>query len=229
MREYTLLLDRPIHDGTTPAKISGPEIPAAELIAQFGAVEVSRGGPTSRAKAGSPYGPVQRREYLIGIGNRLDLPNDISIYQRLYAILRDNPHAFIHRNMNLLRAGVVLDIPTAEQMAAVSRVLAMETFIRQVAEWQEYRLKFGASSEGAAALDQESPEMAVMKGTMVELEEEIVRLRQQLEEATVLQSQAVAETTDAAEYREQLAEDIRRLEAARDQLLQTIERLVRFP
>lgn len=229
VREYTLLLDRPNHDGTTPAKISGPEIPVAELIAQFGAVEGSRGGPASRAKAGSPYGPVQRREYLIGIGNRLDLPNDISIYQRLYAILRDNPHAFIRRNMNLLRAGVVLDIPTAEQMAAVSRVLAMETFIRQVAEWQEYRLKFGASSQGAAASEQESPEMVVMKATMVELEEEIVRLGQQLEEATALQSQAIAETTDAAEYRERLAEDIRRLETARDQLLQTIERSADSP
>lgn len=223
VREYTLLLDRRVHDGTTLAKISGPEIPAAELIAQFGVVEVSR------AKAGSPYGPVQRREHLIGIGNRLDLSNDISIYQRLYAILRNNPHAFIHRNMNLLRAGVVLDIPTAEQMVSVSRVLAMETFIRQVAEWQEYRLKIGASSGGAVALDQESPEMAVMKATMIELEEEIVRLRQQLEEATAQQGQAAAGAGDAAQYREQLAEDIRRLEAARDQLLQTIEKLADSP
>jgi pilus assembly protein FimV len=229
VREYTLLLDRPIHGGRTPAKISGPEIPAAELIAQFGAVEVSRGGSTSRAKAGGPYGPVQRREYLIGIGNALDVSSDISIYQRLYAILRDNPHAFIHRNMNLLRAGVVLDIPTVEQMAAVSRVLAMETFIRQVAEWQEYRLKFGVSTENADVLDQESPEMAVMKGTMVELEEEIVRLRQQLEEATVLPSQVVVENRDEAEYREQLAEDIRRLEAARNQLLRTIDSLSETP
>ena len=223
VREYTLLLDRPNYDGMTPAIISGPEIPTAELIAQFGVVEVSP------PKAGSSYGPVQRREHLIGIGNRLDLTNDISIYQRLYAILRDNPHAFIYRNMNLLRAGVVLDIPTAEQMAAVSRVLAMETFIRQVAEWQEYRLKYGASSEGAVALDQETPEMAVMKATMVELEEEIVRLQQQLETATVLQSQTVAEGTDSIVYREQLAEDIRRLESARDQLLQTIERLADSP
>jgi FimV-like protein len=229
VREYTLLLDRRSHDGATPAKISGPEIPAAELIAQFSAAQVSRGRPTSRVKVGGTYGPIQRREYLIGIGNRLDLPNDISIYQRLYAILMDNTHAFIHRNMNLLRAGVVLDIPTAEQMAAVSRALAMETFIRQVAEWQEYRLKFGTPSEGVAALGQESPEMAVMRATMVELEQEILRLRQQLEEVTVLQSQAVAETTDAVEYREQLTEDIRRLEAARDQLLQTIEKLADSP
>jgi pilus assembly protein FimV len=223
IREYTLLLDRPTYDGMTPAIISGPEIPTAELIAQFGVVEVSS------AKAGSPYGPVQRREHLIGIGNVLDVPSDISIYQRLYAILRDNPHAFIHRNMNLLRAGVVLDIPTAEQMVAVSRVLAMETFIRQVAEWQEHRLKIGASSEGVAALDQDSPEMAVMKATMNELEEEIVELRQQLEGATVLQSPAVAETGDAVEYRKQLAEDIRRLETARDQLLQTMEGLADSP
>jgi pilus assembly protein FimV len=219
VREYTLLLDRPTYEGMTPAIISGPEIPTAELIAQFSAAEVSP------AKAGSAYGPVQRREHLIGIGNRLDLTNDISIYQRLYAILRDNPHAFIYRNMNLLRAGVVLDIPTAEQMATVPRVLAMETFIRQVAEWQEYRLRIGASSEGAAELDQENPEMVVMKATMIDLEEEIVRLREELEETTVLKSQAVAETGDAVEYRKQLAEDIRRLETARDQLLQTIEGL----
>jgi FimV-like protein len=223
VREYTLLLDRPNYGGMTPAIISGPEIPTAELIAQFRVVEVSP------PQAGSSYGPVQRREHLIGIGNRLDLTNDISIYQRLYAILRDNPHAFIYRNMNLLRAGVVLDIPTAEQMAAVSRVLAMETFIRQVAEWQEYRLNIGASSGGGAVLDQESPEMAVMKAAMIELEEEIVRLRQELEETTVLRSQTVVETTDSAVYRKQLAEDIRRLEAARDQLLQTIEGLADSP
>jgi FimV-like protein len=225
MREYTLLLDRTVHDGLTPAKIFGPEIPAAELIAQFGADEVSRNVLTAPPMAGHPYGPVKRREYLIGIGNRLDLPNDISIYQRLYAILGDNPHAFIRQNMNLLRAGVVLDIPTAEQMAAVSRVLAMETFIRQVTEWQEYRLETGASSKGAAAFAQESPEMTVMKATMVELEEEIVRLQEQLEEANAQPTQSAIETAGAAQYREQLAEDIRRLEAARDQLLQTIDRL----
>ncbi len=229
VREYTLLLDPPNYDGTTPAKISGPEIPAAELIAQFGTVEVSPGGPTSSAKAGSPYGPVERREYLIAIGNALDIPKNISIYQRLYAILRDNPHAFIHRNMNLLRAGVVLDIPTVEQMAAVSRVLAMETFIRQVAEWQEYRLQFGGSPVGVEALDKGAPEMAVMKATMVELEEEILRLRQQLEEAIAQQNIGAADQTDAAQHREQLAEDIRRLEAARDRLLETIDGLSDSP
>jgi FimV-like protein len=225
VREYTLLLYRPMHDGTTPATIIGPEIPAAELIAHFGAVEASRGVPSSHIKTGRSYGPIQRLEYLIGIGNRLDLSRDISIYQRLYAILTDNPHAFIHGNMNLLRAGVVLDIPTGKQMAAVSRVLAMETFIRQVAEWQEYRLKIGVSSDGDAVSDQERPEMAVMKATMIELEEEIVRLRQQLEEAIVQATQSVEKTTNAAEYREQLGRDIRRLEAARDQLVQTIDKL----
>ena len=50
VREYTLLLDRPNYDGMTPAIISGPEIPTAELIAQFGVVEVSPANFTRKGR-----------------------------------------------------------------------------------------------------------------------------------------------------------------------------------
>ena len=65
-----------------------------------------------------------------------------------------------------------------------------------------------------------------MNATMIELEEEIVRLRQQLERATAQQSESVGESADGAQYRKQLGEDISRLEVARDQLIETIEEYV---
>lgn len=225
VREYTMLLDLPMDDGTIPAKIIGPEIPVAEFIEQFDKGKDLNRRSLSRVKAGQPYGPIKRGEYLITVGNALDLPSTISIYQRLYAILKGNPHAFINRNMNLLRAGVVLDIPTADQMSAVPRVLAMEVFTRQVAEWQEYRLKFEQFPDDVEKYDLDAPGLAVMKATIVELENEISRLRQQLKQTISEQNESTAGQIDVAQYRETLTDDIRRLEAARDRLLGTIDTL----
>jgi FimV-like protein len=45
----------------------------------------------------------------------------LSLSQKLVAIFRDNPLAFLRENMNLVKAGAVLTMPDAERAQAVDR------------------------------------------------------------------------------------------------------------
>jgi len=86
----------------------------------------------SRAKSNSDgeYGPVRRNETLWKIASRSRSSRSVSVQQMMLAILRYNPHAFIDDNINLLKRGVVLRIPDADE----ARSLTAREAIAQVGE-----------------------------------------------------------------------------------------------
>ena len=57
----------------------------------------------------------------------------------LVAMLRANPNAFIRGNVNLMKAGAVINMPTAEQAAATSRQAARRTVVAQSRDFNAYR------------------------------------------------------------------------------------------
>lgn len=63
------------------------------------------------------------------------------IYQVMWAIYEANPQAFIAENMNLLRAGVTLNIPDATTMRAVDAKFARSMFAKHD---QSFRARRGA-------------------------------------------------------------------------------------
>ena len=220
-RVYNLKFYPKKADGTSLVRI----YPAEEPVLKENALKESELRISAKEiVTGTTYGPIIKNEYLIFIGNALVAPPDISLYQRLYAILQQNRHAFINGNMNLLREGVVLDIPTSETMSDVSRVLAMETFIRQVAEWQEYRSKSDQRATELGMSNSGGPEIKLMRMTMNELESEISRLQSLLRDVNLSQ-EGDNYQSEAMESREILQQDIERLEVAKNQLLKTIEEL----
>lgn len=71
------------------------------------------------------------------------------MYQMMLAIFEANPKAFISGNMNLLRAGAVLNIPDAETIRAVEAVRARNTFQNHLTAFNQRR---GANGSRSAPL-----------------------------------------------------------------------------
>jgi len=67
------------------------------------------------------------------------LSEGVSLDQMLIAMLRANPQAFIHGNVNLIRAGAVLDMPSSDQASSVAPTSARRAVIAQSRDFHAYR------------------------------------------------------------------------------------------
>lgn len=120
IRQYTLLLDpqRPIRTAraTQTNRIAQPAKQAAAA--------------TPATPLADSYGPVQRGETLWPIALQLK-PAGITTRQMAMALLRANPQAFIDNNINKLRAGAVLNIPSRAFIEELDPQTARAQFAEQ--------------------------------------------------------------------------------------------------
>jgi FimV-like protein len=130
IRQYTLLLDPPGRPAPVVSKARAtaaakPAVPPARppVVAQ------------PSPSAGSVYGPVQRGETLWPIAKKLK-PSGITTRQMAMALLRANPQAFIDGNVNRLRAGARLSIPTRSFIEEMDAATAEREFTEQVRRWR---------------------------------------------------------------------------------------------
>ena len=101
---------------------------------------------------GGNYGPIQRNETLWGIASQLR-PSDITMNQMMIAIFRANPEAF-EGNINRMKQGYILRIPTADELRGVSRRDALAEAKQHNDEW-----RYGSTAlapSGLADVDTES-------------------------------------------------------------------------
>ena len=151
VREYTLLVDPPVLMQAPAPVVKTPVASSAASTPATPAPSVSRrvlSAPAPRATgpaAPGTYGPTQRNETLWRIAERVRPSADLTIPQVMLAILEANPEAFYNANINNLKAGYVLRIPSEEEIRAISRSEAAREFRRQMAEWRS-----GAARPGAA-------------------------------------------------------------------------------
>jgi pilus assembly protein FimV len=85
-------------------------------------------------------------------------PASVSLDQMLVALLRANPDAFIAGNINRIKAGAVLDLPSAEQAALVEPGEAGRTVVAQSRDFNEFRRKLaeGVPTSQVAAADRQA-------------------------------------------------------------------------
>ena len=100
--------------------------------------------------ADSTYGPVQRADTLWDLALRFRGDSGVNAQQAMIAILRANPDAFVDGNINSLRTGVTLRVPTAAQMAAVTPADASAEFARHEQAWRNRR-RTGSAAPGPAS------------------------------------------------------------------------------
>lgn len=73
-------------------------------------------------------------------------PANVSLDQMLVALMRANPDAFLHGNVNRLRAGAVLDLPDSAAAEAIPADEARQTIIAQSRDFNDFRRKLAANA-----------------------------------------------------------------------------------
>ena len=161
LRGYTLLFDPPkIQAAEAPAP-AAPQVAAAP--APVATVPILPPPATSPAAARADAGK--------GNGQRVVKPGDtagriasetkppsVSLDQMLAALLRANPAAFAGGNINRLKAGTTLDIPSAEQALAIPQGEARQALVAQSRDYSDFRKRLAdaAPATQTATADRKS-------------------------------------------------------------------------
>ncbi len=127
IREYTVLLDPPV---TTRRR--APAISAAGTAVRAPAPATS--STAAVAAAGGEYGPVAQNETLWSIAKKLR-PQGGSMHQTMIALLESNPRAFIDGDINRLRKGAILRVPSASEVLSISREQARQAYAEAQERW----------------------------------------------------------------------------------------------
>jgi len=118
-----------------------PSAPATRAVVAPAAEARTGQRPSRKASARAVQEPgtitVQAGDTLSQIA-LAHLPPNVSLDQMMLAIQQANPEAFIETNVNLVKAGAVLQIPDAEQAASISRDEARRQVVAQTRAFIEY-------------------------------------------------------------------------------------------
>ncbi|QLF91867.1 FimV family protein [Pseudomonas sp. ABC1] len=141
LREYTLLLDPPLYKPQAAAALA-PQLPLASApltakpASEPTAAKAPEPAPAPKASTQGQYRTVARDTlWEIAARNR----RGGSVQQTMLAIQELNPGAFINGNINLLKTGAVLRLPSAEQVASLPQRQAIARVAEQNASWKQGR------------------------------------------------------------------------------------------
>jgi len=174
IREYTTLLDPPLYAQGPGATISSPaamgdsasrteatglaapstgEASAAPANVQSSsgdkAMMPGAGSSGVGTSGGSDSGETREGDTLWGIANNHAGSNNI--FKVMVAMLRANPDAFVDNNINRLKVGQILKIPTREQIDSLSFKQASDEYLVQLEEWEAYKAQLAGSGQLAKA------------------------------------------------------------------------------
>ena len=171
LREYTVLLDPPNYAPAGPAIAAAPAnaaraaSPAAAVPAAAAAVPATAvPAPATPAAAtmpavaprvaGDTYGPVKSGQTLTQVARAVRPNGKVSMNQVMVALLAANPDAFVRGNINGLKRGAILRIPSTQQISARSATAAAAEVRRQIEDWRgatpKPTLLAGAGETGAS-------------------------------------------------------------------------------
>jgi pilus assembly protein FimV len=151
-RQLTRALASESRTAQISASSSGPFANRnAGLDASNATAEVSRTNQTFQSSAGAQaprgsYGPVKRTDTLWSLALRLRPDPSISVHQMMTGILNANPQAFINGNINALRAGSLLNVPTLDAVRNVNQRAALAEIRKQTTAWEDVRRQAAASA-----------------------------------------------------------------------------------
>ncbi len=143
-REYTVLLDPPLYDpyARRPQPV---ETMAPGLADEFGdspeidTPEDAAGEDLFDIQTADDYGPTVSSDTLWSIASRLRPDASVSIQQMMLALLRANPEAFLDNNINGLKRGQILRMPSPGEIDLYSQAEALAETKSQYRLWQEAR------------------------------------------------------------------------------------------
>jgi len=126
-----------------------PEARAEERPISVAAPSGTRPAPAeARPATGATTYEVKKGDTLGAIARRYR-PEGVTFNQMLIALQRANEDAFIRNNVNLVRAGRILNIPDSDTLAAVDTADANRLVIAQHADFAEYRSRLATAVAAA--------------------------------------------------------------------------------
>ena len=166
VRDYTMLFDPPkLRQATGPSAAptlgsSSAQVPSRRALpAPAADAQSPRPVPMARPtrqrveQAQKPQGNGQTITVKAGdTASKIagqNKPAGVSLDQMLVALLKGNPDAFIGGNVNRLKAGVVLELPSQETGAATPEGQASQTIIAQSKDFNSFRRKLAQGAPAA--------------------------------------------------------------------------------
>jgi len=170
-REYTVLLDLPVFAPTSSAssvsvgsasKVTKPT-PLAEPSQreQGGSIGIaSREAPQVRDVAQQQMLPkskdateyrVQHHDTMWKISQKLRPSAYVTTQQTMLALLKKNPKAFVGGNVNRIKSGYVLRIPSEAEVQEINQSQAVNEIRAQAREWRGEKVKRSAPDKKAPA------------------------------------------------------------------------------
>ena len=167
LRDYTMLFDPPVTrrpaqtaatlpqtSSTGSANLARQSPPAAEPLR--GTSPVRPSAPVASPKPIAASAPSdEARRVVIKTGDTAgriaanSKPAGVSLDQMLVALLRANPDAFVRGNINRIRAGSIMEMPSVEQALALSAAEATQTVIAQSKDFNEFRRSLATNAPAA--------------------------------------------------------------------------------
>lgn len=170
IREYTTLLDPPLYAQGGGSAISSPmavgdstpKVTATGLapstagtlsaspVIQSGTQPKLTMGTSGSAKSGATpawieTSETQKGDTLWGIAS--SIAGDSNIFKVMVAMLRVNPDAFVDNNINRLKVGQILKVPTKEQIESLTFKQAADEYLVQLEGWEAYKSQLAGRSQ----------------------------------------------------------------------------------
>jgi len=165
-RDYTMLFDPPnLRQPAAASPITAPQITSAPASASVMpppppvSSSLVRPAPaTPKRSAAEPAEPAAKatstgpQRVTIKSGDTASKiavaikPVGVSLDQMLVALLRTNPEAFVGGNINRIKAGAVMNVPSAEQAQATPAREATQAVIAQSKDFNDFRRKLASSA-----------------------------------------------------------------------------------
>ena len=138
----------PAVESARPAK-PGKPAKSTPVTAARAADKVPAEKPKSEAPAAPTDGAdritVKTGDTASKIAARIK-PAGVSLDQMLVALLRANPDAFVKENINRVRTGAVMSVPSAEQAQSVPAKEASQTVLAHSKDFNEFRRNLAANA-----------------------------------------------------------------------------------
>ena len=166
LREYTVLVDPPLFETTTPvvsatqrvSEVEGTPLPEdsgkkpTDPAASSGTrVDIKKSGlspgemPDRDFSAGTSDAPRSGARYMIHRDDTLweiasaAKPSGASVHQTMLDIQRLNPNAFIDGNINRIKAGYIVYLPSEDDISSQDLATALAEVRQQNEDWQAGR------------------------------------------------------------------------------------------
>lgn len=159
LREYNVLLDpaETQKSATAVSVIQSADNQAEDSVATApremqSSLRTEKQLPPSQERpavqTGNTYGPVIQGDTLSRIARQVS-PDGVSLNHMLVALYRANRDAFLEKNMNLLRVGVILRIPNENEISSVTAREAAREVAVQKESWNSYRQRIADLADSA--------------------------------------------------------------------------------